>query len=280
MLLGPSATAAQVQVPLEGPDPEGLPVIPSLEITEPVSPPDTDVDPGGSLAGTVPQGAPAAGADTGEPGGAASLGGSEQAAGAGGQTERGSRPDDTGRGSAGAGGRDAGARRSPARPGTCPHGDGTWVVDEGGPFGGHWRGSAASGILVFSSTRQEVRFDVDEGFALESACWQTNRGVGGSDARLERIDSDTYAVEVEPRSGTRLEQVTFDITPPPGEESAEEGVLGLVIRRGDLPTTGLQLLALAGLDLVLLLSGAALLHGGRRHPRHSRPSVGNAVRLT
>ena len=161
----------------------------------------------------------------------------------------------------------AGRALTPAQATGCPREDGRWVVAQGQPFGGQWEGTPAAGILVFSSTGEEVRFDLIERFRLEDVCWQTSNGVRGSDARLQRIDPDTYAVTVHDPSLAMLEELTFSVDPPLGPEADEE-VLGLVIRR-DLAKTGLRLLGLGGLALLLLLSGAALLRLGRRHPSHA-----------
>jgi hypothetical protein len=161
-----------------------------------------------------------------------------------------------------------GSALTPAEATGCPREHGRWVVAEEEPFGGHWEGAPPEGILVFSSTRQEVRFDVHERFSLEDVCWQTNNGVRAGDARLERIDPDTYAVIVQDPSQAALEELTFTLDPPPGQE-ADEGVLGLVIRREDLATTGLPLLGLGAIELLLLAAGATLLRLSRHRPRHA-----------
>jgi hypothetical protein len=225
------------------------------------------------------------------PGGAESLGGAAIAPG-----ETSSPPEDGGNapavGESEEGkARDAGVRRrTPRQPGTCRQ-DGRWVVAQGEPFGGHWQGSPVPGILVFSSTGQEVRFDVEEGFTLEAVCWRTSNGIDLDDAELVTIDSDTYAVRVRSRSDAKLKHVVFDVDELSGqsggdgglngethsgtqgvvgnEDESEAQVLGSVLHgRVGLAQTGSDLLAIAGVDLLLLFSGALLLWLGRRR-RHS-----------
>lgn len=312
LALGARSGPARAQVPLEPTDLKDLQETVSEQIEETsIEIPDTGIEAvdsgiggGGGVGGATADTTEAVGLSSPAQTSSAGAGGGEKATESQGGVER--RPRAKGDQSAAGSRGKAGPRFATGRVGTpaqvtaCPQEDGRWVVSEEDPFGGYWQGSPASGILVFSSTRGEVRFNVDEGFALEAVCWQTINGVGGGDARLESIDPDTYAVTVRGRSAAALEELTFSVTPPPGQESAEEGVLGLVIRRGDLATTGLRLVGLAGLELLLLVSGAVLIRRARHHPDPPVPSspgrtsdtglkasaasavqqVGEAIRLT